>query len=102
MVARDENRNRNGHVLVWEQTDLAKEDKNIRPNRTYLTPPSIFLFKKNLFLLSRIYLEPLLLIKFESVIQIQNNLRHNDVKTSYKIRIRIKIACDVGSTVMPD
>lgn len=35
MVARDENRNRNGHVLVWEQTDLPKEDRNIKPNSTY-------------------------------------------------------------------
>lgn len=35
MVARDENRNRNGHVLVWEQTDLAKEDRNIKPKRMY-------------------------------------------------------------------
>lgn len=35
MVARDENRNRNGHVLVWEQTDLPKEDRNIKPNSMY-------------------------------------------------------------------
>lgn len=32
MVARDENRNRNGHVLVWDQTNL---DLNNKPDSMY-------------------------------------------------------------------
>lgn len=35
MVVRDENRNRNGHVLVWEQADLVTDDKPQKPDSTY-------------------------------------------------------------------
>lgn len=43
MVARDENRNRNGHVLVWEQAGLG-ENRNIKPD-------SMYQFQYNFFLL---------------------------------------------------
>lgn len=35
MVVRDENRNRNGHVLVWEQAGLGADDRPQKPDSMY-------------------------------------------------------------------
>lgn len=35
MVARDENRNRNGHVLVWDQADLVTDERQLVPDSMY-------------------------------------------------------------------
>ena len=35
MVRRDENRNKNGHVLVWEQPELASDERPSKPESMY-------------------------------------------------------------------
>lgn len=49
MVVLDTNRNRNGHVLVWDQIGLAMEDRSLKPDSMYFVCLTINGFSESIY-----------------------------------------------------